>query len=237
MISCPKCGHESLPGSMFCEKCGYNISGVKVRPNPDYLPHRGREEERRQASPKPAQQSDFSARPTPAQRPVPAGSSPAPAPRPVPAASVPASVDSASAVTAALAPSMMPAPAPAPAVSSSGRSAISAAEASLRSSAYGALEAKGGQPVFYIARETVTIGRSIDNDIALEAVSGGQSVSRSHARLLRQSEGVFVEDLNSSNGTFVNGKRLLPEVQTQIFDNDEIRFGAAQFIVHLRRKG
>lgn len=235
MISCPKCGHDSLPGSMFCEKCGYNISGVKVRPNPDYLPHGGREEEQRQVSSKPAQQSDFSTRPTPAQRPMPVGMSPAPAPRPVPAGSAPASADYGSAVTAALTPSMMPAPAPAPPVP--GRPAISAEEAALRSSAYGALEAKGGQPVFYIARESVTIGRSIDNDIALEAVSGGQSVSRSHARLLRQSEGVFVEDLNSSNGTFVNGKRLLPEVQTQIFDNDEIRFGAAQFIVHLRRKG
>lgn len=114
---------------------------------------------------------------------------------------------------------------------------ISSEEAVARSQAYAALEAVGGQPVFYLTREISTIGRSPDNDVSLHDTSHSGTISRHHARLVWQSEGVFVEDLGSSNGTHVNGERLLAEVQKQIFDNDEIRFGAARFIVHLRRKG
>ncbi|MDO5295805.1 MAG: FHA domain-containing protein [bacterium] len=231
MAKCPKCGFESLAGSMFCEKCGHNISGVKVRANPDYQPRHSQEKSFPRNSTTSSSPS-FDARPTPAPRPMPAGAAPTPAVRPAPAgpqAPVPAPAVSYSPAAPAASAPVPPAPAPGP--------AISAEEAALRANAYGALEAKSGQPVFYIARESISIGRSIDNDISLEAVKGGRSVSRQHARLLRQSEGVFVEDLGSSNGTYVNGKKLLPEVQTQLYDNDEIRFGAAQFVFHLRRKG
>lgn len=51
---------------------------------------------------------------------------------------------------------------------------------------------------------TLTIGRADENDLVL--VEGG--VSRSHARLTAQGDGLVVEDLGSSNGTFVDGMKV-----------------------------
>jgi serine phosphatase RsbU (regulator of sigma subunit)/pSer/pThr/pTyr-binding forkhead associated (FHA) protein len=63
---------------------------------------------------------------------------------------------------------------------------------------------------FSLAEERIVLGRHPDCDIVLD--SG--SVSRQHARLVREDGGYFVEDLHSRNGTYVNeeavaGRRLL----------------------------
>jgi serine phosphatase RsbU (regulator of sigma subunit) len=55
---------------------------------------------------------------------------------------------------------------------------------------------------------TIILGRQLDSTICLEA----QAVSRHHARIVRQDGSYFVEDLQSSNGTFVNGKRVRNQV-------------------------
>ena len=58
-------------------------------------------------------------------------------------------------------------------------------------------------------------------------------VSRSHA-LVEYEEGSFLlSDLHSKNGTFVNGKRLIPDRRQQIGDKDQIRFGQTAFTVRL----
>jgi pSer/pThr/pTyr-binding forkhead associated (FHA) protein len=51
----------------------------------------------------------------------------------------------------------------------------------------------------------LAIGRAEDNDVAL---AGDDFASGHHARIESNREGVWVLDLNSTNGTFVNGKRL-----------------------------
>jgi pSer/pThr/pTyr-binding forkhead associated (FHA) protein len=51
----------------------------------------------------------------------------------------------------------------------------------------------------------LTIGRAEDNDIALPK---DEFASGRHARIESQRDGVWVLDLGSTNGTFVNGKRL-----------------------------
>ena len=51
----------------------------------------------------------------------------------------------------------------------------------------------------------LTIGRAEDNDLAL---TKDEFASAHHARVESQRDGVWVLDLNSTNGTFVNGKRL-----------------------------
>ncbi len=116
---------------------------------------------------------------------------------------------------------------------------MSAEEIALRSRARVALEEIGGSSqVIYIDREDAVIGRQTANvDVSLETVDNSSSVSRRHARLTVQSDGVFLEDLESSNGTFVNGERLLPQVQKQLFEKDEIRFGATRFVFHWRQEG
>lgn len=72
-------------------------------------------------------------------------------------------------------------------------------------------------------REEATIGRSRECDSVLV----DPSVSRKHA-LLRQQEGSWrVRDLNSTNGTYVNGWRVIGEVEVR--PGDEVSFGEATY--------
>ena len=48
-------------------------------------------------------------------------------------------------------------------------------------------------------------------------------VSRKHARLARKGTGWFVEDLGSSNGTYVNFKKRSKNEPTDLSDRDELR--------------
>lgn len=57
---------------------------------------------------------------------------------------------------------------------------------------------------FALAGDSLLIGRQEEADIYLESLA----VSRHHARLLRHDGEYFVEDVGSSNGTFVNGRRI-----------------------------
>ncbi len=52
-----------------------------------------------------------------------------------------------------------------------------------------------------------------------------KGVSRRHARITRKGKNLFLEDLGSVNGTFVNGKRLTPYLPHPLNNNDEIQVG------------
>jgi pSer/pThr/pTyr-binding forkhead associated (FHA) protein len=67
-------------------------------------------------------------------------------------------------------------------------------------------------------KDIVSIGRARDNDVVVENLS----VSRNHARIRRQSGKYVLTDLNSANGTFVNGVKI---TKTEIVDNDIIAIG------------
>jgi len=57
---------------------------------------------------------------------------------------------------------------------------------------------------FLLDKEVMTIGRKEDNDIRIENLA----VSGHHARILTIFEDSFLEDLSSTNGTYVNGKAI-----------------------------
>ena len=59
--------------------------------------------------------------------------------------------------------------------------------------------------VFDLAKDVLTIGRDMSNDVVINDAE----VSRNHGRLTSQSGGYLIEDLASTNGTFVNGQRLI----------------------------
>ncbi len=56
-----------------------------------------------------------------------------------------------------------------------------------------------------LTKEVTLMGRDVSNDIIL----GDAEISRQHTRLTRTPGGYVVEDLGSTNGTFVNGERLM----------------------------
>jgi pSer/pThr/pTyr-binding forkhead associated (FHA) protein len=56
-----------------------------------------------------------------------------------------------------------------------------------------------------LTKEVTLMGRDVSNDIIL----GDSEISRQHARLTRTPGGYVIEDLGSTNGSFVNGERLM----------------------------
>jgi len=72
-----------------------------------------------------------------------------------------------------------------------------------------------------MTRPEIIIGR----DPNLDLVFPSPAVSRRHARLTREGEGYFLEDLGSSNGTFLNDERLLE--RRLLKSGDQIRLGQA----------
>jgi chromosome segregation ATPase len=76
--------------------------------------------------------------------------------------------------------------------------------------------------VHRIGRTTTTVGRVHTNDIAID--SG--SVSRYHARIVIQPEGVWLIDLQSTNGCGVNGRRISRQI---LCDGDAVIIGHCRF--------
>lgn len=73
--------------------------------------------------------------------------------------------------------------------------------------------------------ERVVVGRMATCDVPVQ----DKSVSREHARFTRTPEGYLVEDLNSTNGTLVNGRRITePAV---VSAGDRVTFGTVEFLI------
>jgi pSer/pThr/pTyr-binding forkhead associated (FHA) protein len=67
------------------------------------------------------------------------------------------------------------------------------------------------------------IGRTDENDVTLADVS----VSRHHARIKRQDDGAYVvTDLNSSNGSWVNGRRVAQSAR--LWHGERLQFGSVE---------
>lgn len=78
-----------------------------------------------------------------------------------------------------------------------------------------------------LEKENVTIGKQKGEvDLVLE----DESVSRLHARIYVEDHIVYLEDLNSTNGTFKNGLRLQPYEKRRLEEGDEVRFGKLLFV-------
>ena len=74
-------------------------------------------------------------------------------------------------------------------------------------SSFRLIERSGPNPgeTFELEKESITMGRDVTNDVVL----ADPEVSRQHARINRTPGGYVLEDLGSTNGTFVNGERLV----------------------------
>jgi predicted component of type VI protein secretion system len=74
---------------------------------------------------------------------------------------------------------------------------------------------------FELTEDAIRIGRTADNDIVI----GVPEMSRQHAQLVRQPDGYAIQDLGSTNGTFVNYQRVTGLVMLD--HGDVIAFGDA----------
>jgi phage tail-like protein len=73
----------------------------------------------------------------------------------------------------------------------------------------------------------IHIGRVAENDLTLRH----QQVSRRHARLYVEDSNVYVVDLDSSNGTYVNDERLEANVPRRLEVGDGVRLGAFTLVL------
>lgn len=87
-------------------------------------------------------------------------------------------------------------------------------------------------------KDEVLIGRadprsSVTPDIDLSMYGGGSAgVSRQHARLLRKGDGWVIEDLRSTNGTYVNDQPVPPSQPAPLKGGDSVRCGQLLLTFH-----
>lgn len=79
-------------------------------------------------------------------------------------------------------------------------------------------------------KNEIMIGRNAENDIVVENLA----VSKLHARIVKQDEAYYIEDLNSTNGTYLNKIRI---TKKDLKDNDIISVGKHSLEIHFLKKG
>ncbi|HVG28118.1 MAG TPA: FHA domain-containing protein [Pyrinomonadaceae bacterium] len=213
MIICDSCRAENWDGAQFCDECGKPLPRrAAVRPPAQSFKPPAESEPRAGAEQQP--------------RPAPGG-----APNGAQGAQGGASSAGENGSRAVLS-----FPEASPLASSGVRAAQSASAAA------------GGPPAAAHARLTINRGRAagkefpihedeayigrwdadsgIFPDVDLDADDPEAKVSRRHARVTRRGAQYYIEDLGSTNGTFINrGRRLLPGDRQPLNDGDEIIIG------------
>src|SRR5947209_13473099 len=86
---------------------------------------------------------------------------------------------------------------------------------------------KGRRERFDKAR--IAIGRAPDNDLRFS--DGQRRVSSHHAAIVRRGEGFLLQDLGSTNGTMINGRRV---ITSELNHDDMIEFGAGGPLLRFR---
>lgn len=81
-----------------------------------------------------------------------------------------------------------------------------------------------GGSTYSLTGESTSVGRSSEGDIVIQ---GDDYTSGRHARFTRHGGLLYVEDLGSTNGTFVNGNKAVGA--TPLRDGDEIKVGSTIF--------
>ena len=79
-------------------------------------------------------------------------------------------------------------------------------------------------------KDEIVIGRNAENDIVVENLA----VSKMHARIVNQGGEYYIEDLNSTNGTYLNNIRI---TKKNLKNNDIIIVGKHSLEIHFVRKG
>ncbi|MFS4457808.1 FHA domain-containing protein [Bdellovibrio sp. HCB2-146] len=78
-----------------------------------------------------------------------------------------------------------------------------------------------------VNKDSFTIGRSTDCDIHLNETL----ISRVHVVFTRRWNQIWMEDKNSSNGTFLNGTRVMQGTPVNIVPTDRVQLGRSEYVI------
>ncbi|MBN1287226.1 MAG: FHA domain-containing protein [Anaerolineae bacterium] len=93
------------------------------------------------------------------------------------------------------------------------------------------IEVAGMNPLVTYPSPEITFGRSdpvsgVAPDVDLTPFAAYRmGVSRNHAAIRAETNRLYLRDLDSSNGTFLNGQRLVPHQPYILHNGDEVRLG------------
>src|SRR6478735_547908 len=86
--------------------------------------------------------------------------------------------------------------------------------------------ADGERKSFSITRDVTVIGRREDCDFRIPL----GDISRKHCRIIKEENVLKIEDLGSSNGTYINGKRIH---EAELQPGDTVQIGPVVFVTQL----
>src|SRR3954464_3845272 len=86
--------------------------------------------------------------------------------------------------------------------------------------------AEGERKTFSITRDVTVMGRREDCDFRIPL----GDISRKHCRIIKEENALKIEDLGSSNGTYVNGKRIH---EAELQPGDTVQIGPVVFVAQL----
>lgn len=203
-MKCPLCGCENLTGAVYCDECGASLK----RPQSTAVTHSNATNI---SSVFPTPGSSFVAAPPPSP-----ATAFAPAPPPTPAAPP------------------VPTPAPAPAPMNYVRLEPTRILDTPQNYIYAKLSVIGENHEFPLSAEKVILGRGPAQPgegfkFNLSNVKDGDTISKRHAVISCDSLGIYIEDLGSGNGTFINGEKIAQGLQRELRGGEEVRLGAARF--------
>ncbi len=210
MPVCVNCHRENEPGGGYCHYCGTPMQSpaeLTVPPSSDGDTRRNRAPESDSNQPRSAAARMGSAVAARAQQLT---------PRPA--------ANRTSAPTQPSQPIEKPAPRPIATtpVPPPRAAAVAKAPAEKAPAALMFLKGGEGEPTDFPIGDTAVIGRSTSASVRL----ADREVSRKHSQIDKQGEDYFLKDLGSSNGTFLNGKRLFGPARLK--DGDEVVIGTSK---------
>jgi len=92
------------------------------------------------------------------------------------------------------------------------------------------IHSDGEREVMHVLGRKTSIGRTPDNDLQIDA----KYISRHHAVILAGPAHTIIEDLNSTNGVMVNGRRIARQT---LKDGDQVTIGRSEYRFAVRRTG
>jgi hypothetical protein len=239
-LTCPACGAEVQPDEAFCPDCGASLAQPPIPPEPVA---------EAEAVVEPAAvAAEAPPEPAPAPEAVPAAEAapaavteapPPPPPAPEPAAPLTcpacgAKVEAGDAFCSSCGASLKavaaPPPVPAPAAPVAPPPPPTPAGPRLVVAASGAEIPLPASAEILIGREDPVSGIYPQVDLTPHGGEDG-GVSRRHARIVVEGGNYYLEDLDSTNFTFVNKTKIPAKTRQQIHDGDEIRCGRVALVL------